>query len=775
MSSSTPDPSQQTGPLTEERRFQRLVEAVTDYAIYMLDPRGHIVSWNSGAERAKGYQRSEVIGRHFSLFYGEDDRQRGLPQLALKTAAETGRFEAEGWRLRKDGTRFWANAVLDAVRDENGTLLGFAKVTRDLTERRMAELALIDSERRFRLLVGGIADYAIYMLDPSGIISNWNLGAKQLKQYSAAEIVGHHFSRFYTDEDRLQGVPARALATAEREGKFEAEGWRVRKDGSRFWAHVVIDAIRHDDGTLLGFAKITRDITERRAAQDALRQSERQFRLLVDNITDYAMYMLDPNGIVSSWNAGAQRIKGYLPAEVLGQHFSRFYTDPDRQTGMPTQALQTALREGRFEAEGWRVRKDGTHFWASVVIDPVRDEKGRHIGFAKITRDITERRETQLALQRAQEQLSQSQKMEALGQLTGGVAHDFNNILMVISGQADMLKLRLSEPKHLRAVEAIKLATARGESLTRQLLTFARRQQVKPVVIDLGQRVAALREMLASAARGNIEMVVDIPGGIWPVNVDLSEFELGLLNMALNARDAMPEGGILSFTARNERLADGSDVGLSGDFVALTMADTGTGIPPEVLNRVFDPFFTTKELGKGTGLGLSQVHGFAHQSGGTVRIWSEVGKGTRVTIYLPRSRGVPVSEGKDQPPAVRTLPAKILIVEDNPEVANVSAMLLDQLGYEITIVNSADAALGVLESESFDLVFSDIVMPGERDGIALAHEIRKRKPGLPVLLTSGYAKASEAVQKEFTILRKPYDINALGRTVAQLLEKSRKP
>ena len=246
---------------------------------------------------------------------------------------------------------------------------------------------LFESERRFRLLVEGVVDYAIYMLDPHGIITNWNAGAKRIKGYEAEEVVGHHFEMFYPPEDREAGMPARSLETARNKGKFEAEGWRLRKDGTKFYASVVIDAL-YEEGQLIGFAKITRDITERVKVADALKESERHFRLLVNGVTDYALYMLDPNGIVTNWNAGGQRIKGYSPEEIIGQHFSRFYSDADRAAGRPARALRLALENGRYEEEGWRVRKDRTFFWASVVIDPIRDDDKKLLGFAKITRDI---------------------------------------------------------------------------------------------------------------------------------------------------------------------------------------------------------------------------------------------------------------------------------------------------------------------------------------------------------------------------------------------------
>lgn len=283
-----------------------------------------------------------------------------------------------------------------------------------------AQKAVLESEQRLRLLVEGVVDYAIYMLDPSGTVTNWNTGAERLTGYRADEIVGQHFSRFYPPEDRAAGLPQRVLEAAARDGRFEAEGWRIRKDGSRFWASAVLNAIHDETGALIGFAKVTRDATERRAAQDALRESERQFRLLVKNVIDYAVFMLDPSGVIVSWNTGAERIKGYKADEIIGQHFSCFYTKQDRAAGIPVRALEVAIAEGRFEAEGWRVRKDGTLFWANVVIDPIRDDDGSLIGFAKITRDITERRNAQLRLQEMQAQRDQAQKMEALGHLTGG-------------------------------------------------------------------------------------------------------------------------------------------------------------------------------------------------------------------------------------------------------------------------------------------------------------------------------------------------------------------
>src|SRR3954469_15091448 len=767
----TPVPPPAQGNVSDGSRFQLLVQGITDYALYMLSAEGVVTSWNAGAERMKGYTPDEIIGRHFSQFFTGEDRDAGLPQKALAEARQVGRFESEGWRVRKDGTRFWVSAVLDAIHDEAGAFVGFAKITRDLTERHAAQRTLAESERQFRMLVQGVTDYAIYLLDPSGVVTNWNAGAERIKGYAADEIVGRHFSLFYPPEQRAAGASAKALATATREGRFEAEDWRVRKDGTRFFASVVIDAIRGDDGKILGFAKITRDITERRKAEEALRDSERQFRLMVTRVTDYALYMLDPNGLVASWNAGARRIKGYAAEEIIGQHFSKFYSDGDRAAGLPGRALATAAQEGRYEAEGWRVRKDGSVFWASVVIDAIHDEQGKLAGFAKITRDITERRETQAALQQMQKQLAESQKMDALGQLTGGVAHDFNNLLMVVSGHIQTLKKRVADdPRATRAAEAIELAAQRGAALTRQLLTFSRRQHVNPSATDISEQLASFREVLASGIGSAERLAIHVPAATWPVKVDVAEFEIALVNLVINARDAMPDGGPVTITAENIVLKpSGDEIATSREFVALTVADSGVGIPDDVLPRIFDPFFTTKAVGKGTGLGLSQVYGFAHQAGGSVKVESALGKGTRITMYLPRAYDAPAIEGPDRATDHRGANT-VLMVEDNPEVASASKGLLEQLGCNVQCATDAEAALLALERDpTIDLVFTDVVMPGRMDGLALARAIRERHPGLPVLLATGYSDALRHVSGEFPILRKPYEIGELSRALSTVM------
>jgi PAS domain S-box-containing protein len=491
--------------------------------------------------------------------------------------------------------------------------------------------------------------------------------------------------------------------------------------------------------------------------------SERNFRLLVEGVADYALYMLDPTGIITSWNIGGERIKGYAPHEIVGQHFSRFYTETDRANGRPSRALRIAREQGRYEEEGWRVRKDGTFFWASVVIDPIYED-GHLIGFAKITRDISERREAELKLEQVQKQLAEAQKLDALGQLTGGVAHDFNNLLMIISGSLHSIKRNAGDdPKLQRAIAAIENATRRGAALTSQLLSFARRQSVNPEAIDVGERIEAIRQVLDTGVGSAVRLAFDVARDCWPVIIDLGEFETALVNLVINARDAMPNGGTVTIAAQNRTLHEGSS---PGDFVAISVSDTGLGIAPDILSKIFDPFFTTKPVGKGTGLGLSQVHGFAHQAGGTILVDSELGEGTRVTILLPRQQaGLPV---KSEETVDLGGSGTVLLVEDNPDVASVSRNLLEQLGFNVRRVAAADAALREIERNQIDLVFSDIVMPGGLDGLGLARRLREIRPDLPVLLVTGYSDAAADVRGDFPILRKPYEIHQLSKAIATL-------
>jgi PAS domain S-box-containing protein len=549
----------------------------------------------------------------------------------------------------------------------------------------------------------------------------------------------------------------------------------VRPDGQIRHLQSVGEIVRDESGAPIRLLGVCLDVTARKDAENALRNSEQSYQFLLKGVRDYAIYMLDPEGLVCSWNESAERLKGYSAEEIIGCHFSVLLPEDVRGTELPNQILAAAAEKGKFEGQNYVVRRDGSRFFANVVLDAIRDEEGNLVGFAKLVRDITAQHEAQVALDATREQLAQSQKMEALGQLTGGIAHDFNNLLMIVSGYSQILERRLTDIKDTRAVEAIRAAAGRGERLTRQLLTFSRRQHLMPVTVDLHARLDAVRDMLAPSLRGNIEFVCDVEDEIWPVETDLGELELALVNLAVNARDAMPGGGTLTLSARNVVLKPGSAAGkLAGDFVALAIIDTGTGIAPDVLTRVFEPFFTTKPVGKGTGLGLSQVHGFASQSGGAATVTSETGCGTTVTIYLPRARDQAEKLDPAAEQAGAAAQGTVLVVEDSRDVAAVTSAMLETLGYRVMRAESAADALRHLEQGiRFELVLSDIVMPGAMDGLGLAKFCRERYPELPVLLTSGFSDAARAADGRFEILRKPFELGVLERTIEQALGRRR--
>ncbi|MFL6673566.1 MAG: PAS domain S-box protein [Massilia sp.] len=621
----------------------------------------------------------------------------------------------------------------------------------------------ITQEQRFQYLISGISDYAIYMLDPAGTVSSWNAGAQRFKGYTADEILGEHFSRFYTDEDRASGLPARALAIALAEGKYEAEGWRVRKDGARFWASIVIDPIYDEGGALIGFAKVTRDITERKKAVDALRESEQRFRLLVQGVTDYAIYMLSPEGVVSNWNVGAERIKGYSYDDIVGSHFSQFYTSEDRARGVPARALQTAATVGRYEAEGWRVRKDGTRFWAHVVIDAIRDEAGSLVGFAKITRDLTEKKAAEDALAEANRALFQSQKMESIGQLTGGIAHDFNNLLSVLASGLEVLSLNRQNNGDVKTFDSMRRAIDRGATLTQQLLAFARQQPLVAETRNVNRLISGFESVLRRAGDASIEFQVELDPHLHSTLIDSARFESALLNLVVNARDAMPMGGRLHIATHNVNLAE-RQVGTlaAGPYVKVTVSDTGTGMSPETLMRAFEPFYTTKEVGKGTGLGLSQVYGFIKQSGGEVVIASTQGEGTAISIYLPAV----ADTGQVAPPRGTDL---VLIVEDEPDLMDVASSLFISMGYEVLTASSAQEALKLLDKNDVDILFTDIVMPNGMNGIELARYAHDTWPDITVILASGYplpTLKSEGVDLgQFVFVSKPYRLADLARAL----------
>ena len=528
----------------------------------------------------------------------------------------------------------------------------------------------------------------------------------------------------------------------------------------------------------------TLDVTvaQKTRTEEALRAFEHRHELLVNGVTDYALIMLDPHGRVAEWNRGAERIKGYAAREIVGDHFSRFYTPEDRDRGEPTRALGTAEREGRYEAEGWRVRKDGSRFWANIVIDAMRDDYGRLIGYAKITRDITDKRDAAEAIEQTRAALAQAQKMEAIGQLTGGIAHDFNNLLTAVLGSVELLQRRQA----FRGADAARfLATAReaaerGAQLTHRLLAFARKQTLEPQPTDVNRLVAGFSELLCRTLGEGIAIETVLASGLWSVNIDRNQLENALLNLAVNARDAMQDGGRLTIETGNAYIDDHyaamhSDI-LPGQYVLIATSDTGTGMSEEVMARAFEPFFTTKSEDRGTGLGLSQVFGFIKQSDGHVKLYTEPGHGTVVKLYLPRHFAEASPE--PEPPTSRSSEPvghgeTVLVVEDDAQVRGYTTEAVAELGFRVLVAADANEALHVLDDHpEIVLLFTDVGLPG-LNGRWLADEAARRRPGLKLLFTTGYARNAiihhGLLDHGVHLIPKPFTFDSLARKLREAM------
>jgi PAS domain S-box-containing protein len=644
----------------------------------------------------------------------------------------------------------------------------------------------LDEAQRLQLLVKSVIDYAIYLLSIEGRVLTWNSGAERLKGYRAEEIIGQPFSLFYPPEDRDLGIPQKGLEITARTGRFETEGWRVRKDGTRFWALVVIDAVRNEAGKLLGFAKVTRDLTERQVAQQSIAEGEGRYRQLIEAVTDYAIFQLDANGFVSTWNPGAERIKGYRAEDIIGRHFSCFYTAEDRKAGVPDKVLDTAKREGRYEAEAWRVRKDGSRLFASVVIDPIRSGGGEITGFAKVTRDITSKHEVQNALKEAQEQLAVAQKMEAVGQLSGGIAHDFNNLMMIVLGNLETIKRNTSDlanihPNLERNLNNAIRGAQRAASLTSRLLAFSRRQPLDPKPLDVNKFLSGSAEFLQRSLGELFDVEVVGAAGLWQIEVDGNQLEAALVNVAINSRDAMPNGGKLTIEAANTYLDAAYCQKIPelspGQFVVICITDTGEGMDRDVLSHAFEPFFTTKEVGHGTGLGLSQVYGFVKQSGGHVKIYSEVSQGTTVKLYFPRFAGE-ISDEEIEAPEILAQGEQgetILLVEDDKDVRTYLSDALRGLHYRVLSAADATIALKLLNQDELriDILLTDIVMPG-MNGRELGEKATQMRPRLKVLYMTGYSRNAVVhhgrLDQGVDLLQKPISTQVLASRLRDALD-----
>jgi PAS domain S-box-containing protein len=646
------------------------------------------------------------------------------------------------------------------------------------------------TEERFRLLVDSVTDYAIFMLDTQGHILTWNSGAQRIKGYRADEILGQHFSRFYPPEALQRDLPETELRVAASEGRFEDEGWRVRKDGSLFWANVIITALRGRSGELRGFAKVTRDLTQRRENEERLRQSEERFRILVEGVIDYAIFMLDPNGYIATWNAGAQRIKGYLPHEIIGEHFSKFYPPDVARSGWPEHELQVATERGRFDDEGWRLRKDGSSFWASVVITALRDESGRLLGFSKLTRDLTERRRAEAAeaLGRQREELLEAERTARIAaqdaarskdEFLATLSHELRTPLSAILGWTQLLK-RHREPKRddvERAVEVIERNARAQVQLIEDLLDLSRIMSgridldIRPITLgDVVQQAIESAEPAARAKSIRLEAPIEEPV---LVSGDTGRLQQVVWNLLTNAIKFTGRGGTVQISMHRVN-----------SHVEFAVSDTGIGIPATFLPHVFDRFSQGESSASrnygGLGLGLAISKQLVELHGGCLRAYSAgEGQGATFTMILPLLNSaieeVHPSELKTEPSALPDLGGiRVLLVDDESDTRDIIQRMLEKYGAIVRAVASGEEALRILNTSAPEVLISDIGMPG-MDGYQLIRQIRAREPKrshVPAIALTAFARVEDrkraAVAGFQSHLAKPIEMAELVRAVGSL-------
>ncbi len=656
------------------------------------------------------------------------------------------------------------------------------------------------SEERFKLLVESVRDYAIFMLDPDGTVLTWNAGAERFKGYTATEIIGQHFSVFYPQEAKDRGWPEHELQVAMKEGVFEDEGWRVRKDGTLFWANVVITALRSAKGELIGFAKVTRDLSQRRAHEEELRRGEERFRLLVEGVREYAIFMLDPNGRVASWNSGAQRIKGYTADEIIGQHFSIFYPPQAKESGWPEHELQIASEKGSFVDTGWRVRKDGTTFWANVTITALRDDDGRLIGFAKLTRDRSDTHRVQaieLASQQREELLDAERNARMAAQratrlkdeFLATLSHELRTPLNAILGWTQVL-LRADAPKspeaQKRAIEVIERNARAQVQLIDDLLDMSRIMTGK-IRLDLQQISfasvveAAVESAMPSAEAKDLRLKAMLGAGRDIISGDGARLQQVVWNLLTNAIKFTPKGGQIHVLLQRVN-----------SHLELSVSDTGIGIPPAFLPHIFERFSqgdgsTTRAYG-GLGLGLSICKQLVELHGGKIRASSQgEGKGATFFVQLPLSivqlddesapRVHPTTE--TQPSENLSLPrleaVHAFIVDDEPEARDLLRTVLEDQGATVTSFDSAQSVLAALKLSKPTILICDIGMP-MMDGYQLIRAFRAEEPRggrLPALALTAFARAEDRKRSLLAgyqaHLAKPFDVGELILVIADLV------
>jgi len=783
-------------PFGTDHRYQLLVESIEDHAIYLLDAEGRVASWNRGAERILGYRADEIIGASYSRFFTVEDRAARRPQESLAHAADGGIFSEEATRVRKDGTRFWAQISMRAIRDDAGTVVGYSKITQDTTERRMVE-----AQRR---MASAILDYSpdsIIVVNQAGRIERVNDRALAMFGYPQNALVGSHVELLLPERLRSIHFAHRdnffARPTAREMGSGLALHGR-RADGSEFPVDVVLGPLTLDSGEFV--IAIVRDITDRKAAALALAKSHREQAVAEERAragealrrtsetlekivqaSPVGIIALDDRERVTIWNLAAERMFELGAADILGRKRPQLWTELRlRGAGDPITLRRTVIREHVVrQLDGSLRRADGAVLEVSVSIASLGGASGRSDGFLLLIDDVTQQRATE-------EHLRQAQKMEAIGQLTGGIAHDFNNLLAIIFGNLELILERV-ETAQLRGLTEDALAAAeRGASLTHRLLAYSRQQQLAPTLVEIDKLIRDLALVLRRTIEESIHLEVDVAPDLWRTQIDAHQLENSLINLAVNARDAMPGGGRLSIAAENTTLdedytAEFPDLA-PGEYVVVSVSDNGAGMPKHVARRALEPFFTTKPVGRGTGLGLSMVYGFIKQSGGHLKIYSEPGHGTTVKLFLPRAR----PDGADAPhlaaseaPPLRLDNQLVLVIEDEAAVRRLQVRFLEALGLRAIEAPDGVAGLQLLAAHpDVDLILTDMVLPNGISGMEVASRALEQRPQLKIIFMSGYSRHAMSMPDELRgipILSKPFSRTQLSESLARVFGQRPEP
>ncbi|HEV3436222.1 MAG TPA: PAS domain S-box protein [Gemmata sp.] len=758
--------------LAHERMLLRtLIDSLPD-AIWTKDNDGRFAISNPQHNKLVGQiSEAEVIGKSGFDFHPEDlASEYHRDDLRVLHDGET-IFNKEELVRDSSGREWWHLAIKAPLRNRDGKITGLVGVSRNIQERKEAELALRVSERRYRAFFE-VTTAGVVEVTTDAIIIRANEAFCRMLGYTREEISGMPVVNLMFPEDRDDIRSQYNRLVTGQAPTFEAERRYRCKDGAMIWARVSAVLVQTEAGMPNWVCAVAIDLTARRNAEEFLRDSEERFRLLVEGVKDHAVFMTDSDGKVMTWNAGAERVFGYSAAEVEGRHFSIFYPPNEAAEGIPQQHLDRAV-ESSIETEGLRVRADGKPFWADTTITALRNDRNGFRGFAMIVHDTTERR-------RLESQVRQVQKMEAVGRLAGGVAHDFNNLLTVINGYSEMLIAAIQQDDaHWVAVNAIREAGERAASLTAQLLAFSRKAIVESKVLELNDVVVQSERLLRRLIGEDIILTTALVPDLRRVRADPSQMERIVLNLAVNARDAMPRGGRLTIETHDVDLQGNTTAypGLQpGRYVQLAVTDTGVGMTEEVKSQIFEPFFTTKEAGHGTGLGLAMVYGAVKTHRGHVSVYSEVGVGTTFKILLPATD----SDAVPKSGVVRIAPRgteTVMLVEDADPVRELARLTLEMYGYKVLHARNGAEGIRVVDEYSgqIHLLVTDVVMPG-MSGREVAEALRQRYPGLKILYASGYTDDAVVrhgiVEATDAFLQKPFTPLTLARKVRAVLDSS---